>query len=38
MEVTLLGQNVNAYGKELEGEISFAEQYTPEMWKKFLKK
>jgi tRNA-2-methylthio-N6-dimethylallyladenosine synthase len=24
-EVTLLGQNVNAYGKELEGEISFAE-------------
>lgn len=24
-EVTLLGQNVNAYGKELENEISFAE-------------
>ncbi len=24
-EVTLLGQNVNAYGKELEGELSFAE-------------
>ncbi|MDE5888795.1 MAG: tRNA (N6-isopentenyl adenosine(37)-C2)-methylthiotransferase MiaB, partial [Bacilli bacterium] len=24
-EVTLLGQNVNAYGKELESEISFAE-------------
>lgn len=24
-EVTLLGQNVNAYGKDLEGEISFAE-------------
>ncbi len=23
-EVTLLGQNVNAYGKDLEGEISFA--------------
>jgi len=24
-EVTLLGQNVNAYGKELDGEMSFAE-------------
>lgn len=24
-EVTLLGQNVNAYGKDLEGELSFAE-------------
>ncbi|MBO4601161.1 MAG: tRNA (N6-isopentenyl adenosine(37)-C2)-methylthiotransferase MiaB [Bacilli bacterium] len=24
-EVTLLGQNVNAYGKDLEGEVSFAE-------------
>lgn len=24
-EVTLLGQNVNAYGKDLDGEISFAE-------------
>ncbi len=24
LEVTLLGQNVNAYGKDLEGEISFA--------------
>jgi len=24
-EITLLGQNVNAYGKDLEGEISFAE-------------
>jgi len=24
-EVTLLGQNVNAYGKELDGELSFAE-------------
>ncbi len=24
-EVTLLGQNVNAYGKDLEGEFSFAE-------------
>jgi len=24
-EVTLLGQNVNAYGKEIEGELSFAE-------------
>ncbi len=24
-EVTLLGQNVNAYGKELEDELSFAE-------------
>lgn len=24
-EVTLLGQNVNAYGKDLEGEMSFAE-------------
>ena len=23
-EITLLGQNVNAYGKDLEGEISFA--------------
>ena len=25
LEVTLLGQNVNAYGKDLENEISFAE-------------
>ena len=25
LEITLLGQNVNAYGKDLEGEISFAE-------------
>lgn len=25
LEVTLLGQNVNAYGKDLEGEISFAD-------------
>ena len=25
IEITLLGQNVNAYGKDLEGEISFAE-------------
>jgi len=24
-EITLLGQNVNAYGKDLEGELSFAE-------------
>ena len=24
-EITLLGQNVNAYGKDLDGEISFAE-------------
>ena len=24
-EITLLGQNVNAYGKDLEGEINFAE-------------
>ena len=24
LEVTLLGQNVNAYGKDLEGELSFA--------------
>ena len=24
-EVTLLGQNVNAYGKDLEGEITFSE-------------
>lgn len=24
-EVTLLGQNVNAYGKDIEGELSFAE-------------
>ena len=24
-EVTLLGQNVNAYGKDLEGEVNFAE-------------
>ena len=24
-EITLLGQNVNAYGKELENELSFAE-------------
>ena len=25
IEVTLLGQNVNAYGKDLEGELNFAE-------------
>ena len=25
LEITLLGQNVNAYGKDLDGEISFAE-------------
>jgi len=25
LEVTLLGQNVNAYGKDIEGELSFAE-------------
>lgn len=25
LEITLLGQNVNAYGKDLEGELNFAE-------------